>query len=156
MCLYYNYCQDHLKCSRLLCSLLGLEGQKPMSLIILLFETLQPDQRIYSQTRIKCSRPISSLRGLQGQKPKAHYYFTFWNSTVSVFMKFLWDQLVLSYSTHGSQKSRRNQKNREKINFRAQFWSTSDQNISMKFHMVFAIILNLNLWIHKKICMSTS
>ena len=31
-----------------------------------------------------------------------------------VFMKFLWDQPVLRYSTHGSQKSRRNQKNRKK------------------------------------------
>ena len=33
------------------------------------------------------------------------------------FMKFLWNQPVLSYSTHGSQKSAANQKNREKNNF---------------------------------------
>ena len=33
---------------------------------------------------------------------------------------FLWDQPVLSYSTHGSQKSVANQKNREKIIFQAQ------------------------------------
>ena len=71
----------------------------------------------YSQTRIKCSRPISSLPGLQGQKPKAYYYFTFWNSTISVFMKFLWDQPVLSYSTHGSQKSAANQKKSRKNHF---------------------------------------
>ena len=82
---------------------------------------------IYSQTRILCSRPICSLPGLQGQKPKAHYYFTFWDSTISVFMKFLWNQPVLSYSTHGSQKSAANQKNREKTNFQARFWSTSNQ-----------------------------
>ena len=81
----------------------------------------------YSQTRILCSRPICSLPGLQGQKPKAHYYFTFWDSTISVFMKFLWNQPVLSYSTHGSQKSAANQKNREKTIFQAQFWSTSNQ-----------------------------
>ena len=70
----------------------------------------------YSPTREKCSRPICSLPGLQGHTPKAPYYFTFWNSTISVFMKFLWDQPVLSYSTHGSQKSRRNQKNRFGLN----------------------------------------
>ena len=34
-----------------------------------------------------------------------------------LFMKFLWDQPVLRYSTHGSQKSGANQKNREKIIF---------------------------------------
>ena len=75
----------------------------------------------YSQTRIKCSRLISSLPGLQDQKPKAYYYFTFLNSTISVFMKFLWDQPVLSYSTHGSQKSAANQKKSRKIIFQAQF-----------------------------------
>ena len=68
---------------------------------------------MYSQTRVKCSRPISSLPGLQGQKPKTHYYFTFWNSTIPVFMNFLWDQPVLSYSSHGSQKSGANQKRLE-------------------------------------------
>ena len=64
-------------------------------------------------------------------------------------MTFLWDQPVLSYSTHGSQKSGANQKNREKIIFQAQFWSACNQYISMKFYMVIAICLNLNLWIHK-------
>ena len=93
-------------------------------------KTLKTDKRkctSYSQTRIKCSRLLCSLPGLQGQKPMSRYYFTFWNSTISVFMKFLWDQPVLSYSTHGSQKSAANQKNREKTNFQTQFWSTSDQ-----------------------------
>ena len=40
-------------------------------------------------------------------------------------------------------------KNHEKIDFRAQFWSASNQYISMKFYIVIAICLNLNLWIHK-------
>ena len=71
---------------------------------------------IYSPNHVKCSRPLCSLRGLQDQKPMSHYYFTFWNSTISDLLKFLWDQLVLSYSTHGSQKSPRNQK---KMDFQA-------------------------------------
>ena len=42
-------------------------------------------------------------------------------------------------------------KNREKkIDFQAQIWSTSNQWISLKFHMVVAICLNLKLLIHKK------
>ena len=36
-------------------------------------------------------------------------------------MKFLWDQPVLSYSTHGSQKSGANQKNWKKLIFSLNF-----------------------------------
>ena len=89
--------------------------------------TTMPIWTQYSPNHVKCSRPLCSLPGLQGHRPKAHFYFTFWNSTTLFFMKFLWDQPVLRYSTHGSQKSRRNQKNREKIDFQAQFWSASNQ-----------------------------
>ena len=65
----------------------------------------------------KCLQPIYSLPDLPGQKPKAHYYFTFSNSTIFVFMEFLWDQPVLSYSTHESQKSGASQKNGKKNHF---------------------------------------
>ena len=47
--------------------------------------TIKISGTTYSQTRILCSRPICSLPGLQGQKPKAHYYFTFWDSTIFAF-----------------------------------------------------------------------
>ena len=57
-------------------------------------------------------------------------------------MKFFWDQLDLSYSTHGSQKSAANQKNREKIQFfRLNFEALLINRSSMKFHMVIAIML---------------
>ena len=86
---------------------------------------------IYSQTRILCSRPICSLPGLQGQKPKAHYYFTFWDSTISVFMKFLWNQPVLSYSTHGSAENQLRTKKIAKKQF---------------FRLNFEVLINSSLW----------
>ena len=51
----------------------------------------------------------------------------FWNSTTLFFYRnFCGISPVMRYSTHGSQKSRRNQKNREKIDLQAQFWSASN------------------------------
>ena len=46
---------------------------------------------------------------------------------------------------------------KKKIDFRAQLRSTSNEKISMKFHMVIAICLNFKLFIYnKKCCMSTA
>ena len=101
---------------------------------------------------------LQPLHVLQGQKPKAHYYFTFWDSTISVFMKFLWNQTMFwAISTHGSQKSAANQKNREKtISVRLNFEVLLNQIVLYeRFHMRLCNLhMNLNLWIHKIFCMS--
>ena len=54
--------------------------------------------------------------------------------------------LVPRYSTHGSQKSRWNQKNREKMIFRLNFEVLLIRSL---WNFTIAIILNLKMWIHK-------
>ena len=72
--------------------------------------------------------------------------------------RFLWNFCGINQFWATAPMDLKNQLRTKKIAkksiFQAQFWSASNQYISMKFYMAIAICLNLNLWINKNFACS--